>query len=429
MAVLKKVFGDVEVTKDLLLLLTVGALYSLAISLSNTFVNVYLWKQSGQFLDLALYNLAIVIFHPLTFVVAGKLAKKVDRVIVLRLGVSFLAVFYITVLLVGNNASSLLLLLGALLGIGYGFYWLAFDVLTFEITEPETRDFFNGFMGILNSFAGMIGPIVAGLIISSFIKMTGYKIIFFTSLFLFLSAVVLSFFLKRREAEGKYRFKEVLAERKKNRNWRLILYAHLFQGIREGTFIFIISVLVFITTNSELALGTFGLVNSAVAFVGYYLASRFIKRKHRYKSILAGGLLLYASVFLIIFKVTYVKLLCYAVCIAIGYPLLLVPYMSITFDVIGRAEGIKEKRIEFIVVRDVFLNMGRIISILLFIGAITFFDEKQSVPILLAIIGVGHATIYFFVRHVSLKPLEKIKEEEPSISKKTLNEGDGESPA
>lgn len=76
MSRLKKMFGDMDVTKDLLLLLTIGGLYALAIALSNTFVNVYLWKQSGKFTDLAIYNLAIVVLQPITFLFAGKLAKK-----------------------------------------------------------------------------------------------------------------------------------------------------------------------------------------------------------------------------------------------------------------------------------------------------------------------------------------------------------------
>lgn len=50
-----------------------------------------------------------------------------------------------------------LFFLGGLLGVGYGFYWLAFNVLTFEITEPNTRDLFNGLLGAMTSVAGMIG--------------------------------------------------------------------------------------------------------------------------------------------------------------------------------------------------------------------------------------------------------------------------------
>ncbi|KRD92500.1 MFS transporter [Priestia megaterium] len=425
MPLLKKVVGDVEVSKDLLLLLIIGGLYALAISISNSFVNIYLWKQSGEFSDLAIYNLAVVVLQPLTFILAGKWAKRIDRVVVLRLGVSFLAVFYIAVLVSGANAAQYLVLLGGLLGIGYGFYWLAFNVLTFEITEPDTRDFFNGFLGILNSFAGMIGPLGAGFVISALYESLGYKIVFGVSLLLFIGAVVLSFFITRRAAEGVYKFKEVWAERKVNKDWNRILQAHFFQGLREGTFIFVVSVMVFITTGSELALGTYGLVNSAVAFVGYYVASRFIKQKNRLRFIFTGGLLLYGAVFLLIFNLSYPKLIIYAVCIAIAYPILLVPFISLTYDVIGRAKDVVSKRIEYIVVREVFLNIGRVVSISLFLIAVLFFDEAKSIPILLAIVGAGHTIIYFCVRHIS-QPLHK---KETTVTPPVLNEGDGESPA
>ncbi|HYK74216.1 MAG TPA: MFS transporter, partial [Pseudoneobacillus sp.] len=318
----RKILGEVELTKDLTLLLFIGGLYSLSIALSNTFVNIYLWKQSGKFFDLGIYNLSIVILQPITFILAGRWAKKVDRVIVLRIGVIFLALFYLSVLSIGEHASHFLILLGSLLGMGYGFYWLAFNVLTFEITEPETRDFFNGFLGILGSTGGMVGPFAAGFIISRLTGFTGYSIIFGISLALFSLAVFLSFSLKRRPASGKYTFIRIIQERKNNNNWRLITNANFFQGLREGTFVFIISVFVFLSTGSELALGTFGLINSGISFIAYYLSSRFIKKHNRKKFILIGGIMLYLAIFLIVFDVTFIKLLIYASIIAIAYHIL-----------------------------------------------------------------------------------------------------------
>ncbi|AIE60744.1 MFS transporter [Bacillus methanolicus] len=402
MSKLKSLIGDVELNRDLTLLLLIGGLYSLSISLSNTFVNIYLWKQSGQFTDIGLYNLAIVVLQPITFILAGRWAKKVDRVIVLRIGVIFLALFYISVLVFGSNASDFILLLGGLLGIGYGFYWLAFNVLTFEITEPETRDFFNGFLGILTSAGGMIGPMLSGYIISRLKNFTGYSVVFGLSLTLFSAAVLLSFFLERRLSKGSYWFLRILSERKYNKNWRLITNAHFFQGLREGTFAFMISMYVFISTGSEFALGTFGLINSGIAFIGYYTVSRVIKKENRKKAILLGGILLYAAIFLIVFDITYPKLLFYAATIAIAYPILLVPYMSLTYDVIGKGWKAAEMRIEYIVVRELFLNAGRIVSILMFLFSITFFNEEKSFPVLLMVLGAGHTCIYFFVRNINL---------------------------
>ncbi|MBD8003574.1 MFS transporter [Bacillus norwichensis] len=398
----KKLLGKVEVEKDLALLLLIGGLYSLSIALSNTFVNIYLWKQSGKFMDLALYNLAIVFFQPLTFILAGRWAKKIDRVIVLRIGVAFLALFFLVVLILGEKAQAHLMLLGSLLGIGYGFYWLAFNVLTFEITEPETRDFFNGFLGTLTSAGGVIGPISAGFLITRFTSNIGYTIIFAASLALFALAVIISFFIKRRPAKGVYCFVRVLKERKNNENWKLVTNAHFWQGFRDGTFIFVISVFVFISTGSELALGTFGLINSGLAFIAYWLAGRLIKNDKRKKAMLLGGLLLYLSVFLIAFKMTYPRLLIYAAAIAIAYPIMLVPYFSMTYDVIGKSWKAAEMRIEYIVVKELFLNSGRVVSVSAFIAAILFFDEQKSIPILLLIIGAGHGIAALLLQKVKI---------------------------
>lgn len=420
--VLQKITGDVDVNRELILLLVIGGLYSLSIALSNTFVNVYLWKQSGEFLHIALYNLAAVIMQPLTFILAGRWAKKIDRVIVLRLGVIFLAAFFSTVLFLGDEAAKYYVLLGILIGIGFGFYWLAFNVLTFEITEPETRVFFNGFLGLLTSFSGMIGPILAGFLITKMEKLTGYYFIFGISLGLFILAIITSCFLKRREAKGSFCFIDILKERKRNKNWRHVLHAHFFQGLREGTFVFVIVVWVYIATNSELAIGTYGLVASATSFISYFLATKLIKPHFRKKAILIGGVGLYLALFLIVFEVNFSRLIMYGVAISIFYPTLLVPYISLTYDVIGKGWKAAEMRVEYIVVRELFLNSGRIVSVLSFIATITLFSEDKGIPILLLILGAGHFIIYWFIRKVKLPLNEGGKTY--GFSRQTKGEGD-----
>ncbi|MBB6454285.1 YQGE family putative transporter [Salirhabdus euzebyi] len=421
---LKSVIGEVDINRDLVLLLTIGGLYSISIFLSNTFVNIFLWKQAGDYATIAFYNLAVYILQPFTFILAGKWAKKVDRVIVLRLGVSFLSLFFMTVLILGENAAKYNILLGAILGVGYGFYWLAFNVLTFEITEPETRDFFNGFFGLLQSFGGMIGPITAGFIISKMEAYTGYTTIFSISLTLFVVAVVCSLFLNRRSAEGDFRFVRIFQERKNSKNWRRVLQANYSQGIREGTFLFVISIWVFLITESELSLGTFNLVFSAFSFVCYYLATRFIKPVNRKKAIFIGGSILYFSIYLIIFFKSFTILLIYAAIIGIAYPIIYVPYFSLAYDVIGTSWKAKEMRIEYIVVKELFLNGGRVSSILLFIIVTTLFDTEKSIPYLLAIVGIGHFLIYFFMRDVEFVPHDKkeTKKSEPIITKEVIEE-------
>ncbi|MFP3488842.1 MFS transporter, partial [Staphylococcus sp. SIMBA_130] len=64
----------------------------------------------------------------------------------------------------------------------------------------------------------------------------------------------------------------------------------------------------------------------------------------------------------------------------------------------GKAWNAAEMRIEYIVVREVYLNLGRIVSILLFLLTVSLFNDEKSIPILLLIVGAGHTFIYLFVR-------------------------------
>lgn len=404
---LQSYLDKMNINRDLIFLLVIGGLYSLGIFLSNTFVNIYLWKQSGEYVTIAMYNLAIFIFQPVTFILAGKLAKKIDRVIVLRLGVIFLSLFFLSVLIIGEHASTYNFMLGSLLGIGYGFYWLAFNVLTFEITEPETRDFFNGFFGVLQSFGGMIGPLLAGFIIAKMSANAGYTTIFTISFILFICAVSMSFFLKRRQAEGDFHFIRILKERHNNKNWNRILYAHVFQGLREGIFLFVIAIWVFLITKSEFALGMFNMYLSGLSFVFYFIVTKFIKPPMRKKAILVGGVILYGAIFIILFKISYPLLIIYAVCIGIAYPIINVPYMSLTYDVIGKAWKAKEMRVEYIVVRELFVNIGRIVSIVVFLAAVSLFAADKVIPILLVIFGSGHLFIYLFIKNIYLGSSKK----------------------
>src|SRR5699024_11878837 len=105
---------------------------------------------------------------------------------------------------------------------------------------------------------------------------------------------------------------------------------------------------------------------------------------------LLGAFMLYASIYIILLNLTYFSVLIFAVVIRIAYPIINVPYVSMTYDVIGKAREAKTLRVEYIVVREVFVNIGRVVSIVTFLFSISFFIAEDVIPILLLIFGAGH---------------------------------------
>lgn len=389
--------------KNLIYLLTISSLYTLGLMMSNIFVNIFLWRQSNDIELLALYNLSIYVTQVLIFIVAGKWVKRFDRVIILRLGIVLISIFFVGLLTLGSDALYYYWLLGAVLGAGYGFYLLAFNVLTFEVTEPHTRDYFNSTMGTLQSIGGMIGPLFAGYIITIFSGYKGYLTIFFLSFILFVLAIITSIFLERRRTSGQYYIQRAIRERKENPNWKALLNAHFLQGVREGVFLFAVALWVFMITDREMVIGIYNFIYATASLCVYQLINQFIKPSKRKNYVLFGTVALYGAVIWVIFANTSFDLYIYGLLIGLAFPLFFAPFMSISYDVIGKARNAKDYRVEYVVFKEIILNSGRVISLILFWLGLQFFDDIEWLQYSLLIFGLGYVLAMTQVRKIDSK--------------------------
>lgn len=182
------------------LLLAVNGLFVLAGALSGTFLNVYLWKVKQDFAMIGWFTFSQQLALGLTFWIAGKWVKEQDKMISLRLGIVVSGIFYLLVLWAGAHTVDYIWPLGFLFGIGSGLFWLAFNVVYFEVTDVDTRDLFNGWIGILGSVIGILGPWTSGWIISAMKGNLGYRVIFTVSLIVYGIGILLSFWLKKENA-------------------------------------------------------------------------------------------------------------------------------------------------------------------------------------------------------------------------------------
>lgn len=385
--------------RDYINLLVISGLYSLALALSNIFVNLYIWKQFESLLVLGYFNGIVFLTQLLAIYGGGKLCKWKDRVFVLRLGILFYTLFYLAVLVTKHWPVEKILLLGTFSGVAAGLYWISFNVLVFEVTSPDTRSKFLGFVGMLTSLGTLIGPMTSALIIQNY-GITGYTFVFILSLCLFVIASIVSIFLHRRKRMGQFQFKKAKVAYQQQKNYRIINWAHFFQGLREGVFAFTISTYLFIITNNELAVGQYMLIHSIVSIISYYFVSRLLQPKHRLKSIAVSAIFLFLSLFLIIGQVTMMHFIFYAVIIAFMYPFMLVPFQSISYDVVGKLPNLGEYRLEYLVWRDLFLTTGRLVSVLFYILVLLTFPIKIALTVILLVLGSGHSIIYFIVRKI-----------------------------
>lgn len=182
-----------------ILLLAVNGLFVLAGALSGTFLNVYIWKMKQDLPLIGWFTFSQQLALGLTFWIAGKWVKERDKMIFLRLGIIVSGLFYLLVLWAGKHAVDYIWPLGLLYGTGSGLFWLAFNVVYFEVTDVKTRDLFNGWVGVLGSVIGIFGPWISGWLITVKHGVAGYRLIFTISLVVYGIGILLSFWLKKKK--------------------------------------------------------------------------------------------------------------------------------------------------------------------------------------------------------------------------------------
>jgi len=381
------------------LLLIVQALYGIANALSGTFVPVYLWKASQSYMLIGWFTMGQYVMSGLTFWVAGKWVKEHNKMNSLRTGIILSGVFYCTVLLLGTQAKVYYLPLGLLNGMALGFFWVAFNVVYFEVTDPDNRDRFNGWSGLLGSAAGIVAPWVSGLLITSMHGEKGYRLIFTISLVIFAVSVVLSFWLKKRHGQGSYNWKHGWQQlMQKGNPWRRMFPAIAAQGVREGVFMFLVGLTVYVATQTESKLGTFSLITSLVALISFWIVGKMLKKNNRKWAMLIGVIMIGIVILPLFWKVSYATLLMFGIGTSLFMPLYIIPMTSRVFDLIGQSEESAREREEFIVLREAGLVLGRIIGLSSYLIVLPLNHSAVAITWLLFAVGIVPIAGWWFMK-------------------------------
>ncbi len=384
--------------KEAKILLFMSALFTFAAGLSGIFVNIFFWKQTNSFIVIVIYNMIHYITTPITFMVGGIIAKKKNGIWSLRLGLILYAIFYSLILILGNRGGIYIYILGMVYGFAVGFYWLAFNTLSFDFTCVTNRDTFNGFNGSCAGVAAAIAPITSGYIITRFIGNKGYSIVFTITLSIFIVLLIISLFLKCNNYGSKVNFKKVFS--KNCSDWSIIRKSTTLWGFRDVIIGFLVNILIIETTNSELSLGKLTFIGALASSGAYVLVQKIIKPPRRRLAIYVGTIGSFLAVTTIVYKVSYATLLIFMVVDSFLLPFFLIQLSSSSFNVINKIHE-EDLRIEYMINKDLVLNGGRIISSIILLLVLSIFKGAFVIRGYLLLIGAIPILSGYFLRKLS----------------------------
>jgi YQGE family putative transporter len=156
--------------------------------------------------------------------------------------------------------------------------------------------------------------------------------------------------------------------------------------------------LVFLVTDSELFAGRYLWMTAISSLLSYYFVKRFLTFERRIGFVTVAAMMLGSSVLWLLIDVNTMSLFTFGVMNSLFSPLLLIPYSCLTLDVMGRLPEAVHRKVEYMVTREVSVNAGRCLSILVLILSQRFWPTFISNRIAFLMIGLAPLIGLIFFR-------------------------------
>lgn len=357
--------------------------------MSGLFLNLYLWRLTQSLWINGIYNAILYGVIPFAFAIGGWISKKWDRMFTYRIGIGLITAFFLVVVFARENVAAYYAWFGLFNGIALGLYWTGYLVLMYDITEDRNRGHYLAVNMIVFNSAGLLGPALAGFLIGMFKGLQGYIVTFAIACAMFFTAFLFS--TKIRKVESHHRvfyLKYTFPMMKREPTWVKALISFFILGLFQGMMLFLPNILLFRTMGREDAVGLLTVFFSLLTILtGFFISRNQKRRKVRAEMLLTSACLLAASCMLLLFGVHDWSVIAYMVVFSLMNPLTVNTLTSYYYRVMDFLPLKGHFRIESVVIRELFLNIGRVISILLLI-LFAPSPESPSLPIVLVAAAV-----------------------------------------
>lgn len=357
---------DRQLGREAIIALIIHGCFQFGASMSGLFLNLYLWRLTQNLAVNGSYNMIVFLFTPVAFALGGWITKRKDRMVTYRLGILTIALFYLLVVIAQEKVAEWYMLFAIFQGMASGFYWTGYLVLQYDVSTENNRIRFLAINMIVFNGAGLVGPALAGFIIRMNDGLQGYIFTFIIALIMFVLASVISFRIPTVPLHHRtYRLNLMGIVMRKNAVWVKGLAAFFVLGIFQGIMLFLPNILLYQTVGREDWVGYFGVFFASLTVATGYVISRKAKKEQVRKYVLFSTTGILCGAVFMLYDVTTWTVVMFMVMFSICNPLAVNTLTSYYYRLIGTLPLKGQLKVESVVMREAFLNTGRILSITL----------------------------------------------------------------
>lgn len=377
-----------KLSRDAKISLVIHWCFIFGASMSGIFLNLYLWRLTHSLWLNGMFNIIHFIVVPIAFAVGGRIAKKRTVLFTFRIGIMLIALFYLSVIVAQEKVVDFYWLFAVFNGIASAFYWIGFLTLMYDVSTDQNRIRYLALNTITFTSATLAGPALAGYIISQYDGLRGYILIFTLAFIMFVITTIISFRLKASPQTHHriYFLKYMGLLMRKNNRLHKALYAFFILGTLQGIMLFLPNILLYKVIAREDLIGYAGVLYLGLGIISSYFISRFARASlvRVYLLVASIGFIIGAS--FLMWDISLYTVIIFVIFYYVFNPLQGNSMGSNYYNIMASLPLKGELRIESLVVREAFVNLGRIIAIFLLI---TLSNNLDSAWLTWMILGVS----------------------------------------
>lgn len=335
---------------------------------ASLFVSLFVFVVTDQLTQLALFNGAY--FFSLTFVfyLVAFVFRQKTPLVPYRWGLVLTAGFFGLLVLLAHQAVHVLVPLGLFYGLGQGFFWFGANLMTFDTVPAKQRIRFYGYNSAVGSIAGVTGPLAGGFLVSVLPGIKGYLLVFLLTLVLYSVTFIASWGVPPGPRLGYGPLRLSLELPRLRPLWRLAFKTLTVRGTREAMTGLAGVYLVYVATRQPWAVGVYGAVTALARMLGALGVARRVTPPRRVAAMVLGMAGMTASALVLVAGQAWPYVFTYGVVMSFAMPWFTIPNEAIPLDVMDSDVEVGQRRVAYILSREIGLNAGRLASLLLLVG-------------------------------------------------------------
>ncbi|WP_243735109.1 MFS transporter [Paenibacillus turpanensis] len=361
-------------------------------SMSGVFLSLYLWRLTNDLWVNGMYQLISFACTPLGFALGGLFAKKKGPMATIRVGIALTALFYLAVVIVQTDVVKYYVWFAIFQALAGSFYWVSYITLMYDVSTDQNRLRYLALNMITFTTGNLAGPALAGAIIAWSVGLTGYIFVFTLSFIMFVMTALLSTRLRSASSHHKsYYLKYTGLLMKRSRRFTKMLFGFFTIGLFQGIILFLPNILLFEAVGREDAVGYIGMGLAALTVTTGWLISKYGRESSAQLYVKAGAVgLIAGTVLLVVDGQSLWTILLFMSFQNVCFPLIVNTLSAYQYRIIGGLPLKGNLRIETVVLRESFLNAGRMLGTF---GIILFSAEVSSVWIGIILLAAASAQL------------------------------------